>query len=76
MIPDDIGRIFGEKDIWREMAARVLDKPESDVTREERSRAKQAFFLALYEVSELPENEHLAAALKKANESATPREGE
>jgi hypothetical protein len=62
-VADDTARIFGEKDIWRQMASRILNKPEAEVTREERRNVKHVFFITLHYVAELPENEHLARAL-------------
>lgn len=62
-VAEDTVRIFGEKDIWRQMASRILNKPEAEVTREERRNVKHVFFITLRDVAELPENEHLARAL-------------
>jgi hypothetical protein len=50
-------------DIYRELAASILGKPAAEVTGEERSRAKQAFWAAFEQVAKLPDNEHLLAGL-------------
>lgn len=51
-------------DIYKELAAKVADHDEADVSAEERARAKEAFWEALTAVAQLPGNGALLTALK------------
>lgn len=61
-------------DIYRELAASVLGKSASSVTRSERILAKVAFWTAFGKLAELPGNEHLRTPPRRETpeEAGTP----